>query len=184
MNCTSCNLKSCRDLNQCKAQKFDTDDILDEYHLTENQEIVQAAAKLVDNGRAGTLSRLEELIDFIKNMGYKTVGIAYCFGMEVEAAMLVSALRNIEGVKVSGVSCTAGAVAQDEANDKSCIHKVSCNPIAQATQLNVDGVEFVLTMGLCLGHDVLFNKYIEVDTSTFVVKDRVNNHNPILELKK
>ena len=183
MNCTSCNIKGCRSLSECKAQKTDSKEVLDKYHLTENQVIVQSAAKLVDGGRAGTLSRLDEIIEFVELMNYKTVGIAYCYGMEIDASMLAQVLRNIDGVRLVAVSCTTGSMAQDEVNTDSCIHNVSCNPIAQSSQLNKDGADFVITMGLCLGHDVLFNKYIEADTTTFVVKDRVNNHNPILDLK-
>lgn len=183
MNCTSCNIKSCRGLEECKVQKFDKDQIKDKYHQPINQEIVQSAAQLVDGGRAGELSRLDEIIEFIQLMKYKTVGIAYCYGMEIEAAILISKLRVINGVKVVGVSCTTGALAQKEINDKSCINSVSCNPLAQAEQINAEKCDFVITMGLCLGHDVLFNRNISVDTSNFVVKDRVHQHNPILSLK-
>lgn len=183
MNCTSCNLKNCRSLSECKAFKGDDIEISKYYHMTKNQEIIQAAAKLVDNGRAGSLSRLEEIIEFINLMEYKTIGLAYCYGMELQAGLLVNILRNAVTSRVVAVSCTAGGMAQSDVNSESCIHKVSCNPISQAMQLNNDGAEFVITMGLCLGHDILFNKYIEADTTTFVVKDRVNKHNPIVELE-
>lgn len=183
MNCTSCNLKNCRDLTECKANKTVNMETSKYYHMTKNQKIIQAAAKLVDNGRAGTLSRLEEIIDFAKSMAYKTIGVAYCYGMEKDAALLVSILRNAASARVMSVSCTAGSMAQDEVNNLSCIHKVSCNPISQASQLNIDGAEFVITMGLCLGHDILFNKYIEADTTNFIVKDRVYKHNPMRELE-
>lgn len=184
MDCTLCNIKGCRSLSDCKAQKTDSKEVRDEYIRIENQGIVQSAAKLVDNGRAGNLSRLDEIIDFIFLKNYKTVGVAYCYGMEIEASMLTQVLRSIDGIRLVAVSCTTGALAQDAINEDSCIHNVSCNPIAQASQLKKDGVDFVITMGLCLGHDILFNRYNEADTTTFVVKDRVNNHNPILGLIK
>lgn len=50
-----------------------------------NQKVIQAAAELVDHGRAGTLSRLEETIEFAKLMDYKRIGLAYCYGKEGEA---------------------------------------------------------------------------------------------------
>jgi uncharacterized metal-binding protein len=183
MNCTSCNLKNCRDLSECKVFKGDNMEISKYYHMTKNQEIIQAAAKLVDNGRAGTLSRLDEIIEFIKLMDYKTVGLAYCYGMEIQAAIIVDILRKAVPSRLVSVSCTTGSMSQSEVNDTSCIHKVSCNPISQASQINRDGADFVITMGLCMGHDILFNKYIEADTTTFIAKDRVNNHNPIKELE-
>lgn len=150
--------------------------------MPNNQRVVQSAAALVDDGKAGTLSRLDEILAFVKTMNYATVGVAYCYGMELEAASFVSKLRKIESVKILSVSCTTGATAQNEVNSKSCVHNVSCNPIAQAEELNIAKAQFVITMGLCLGHDVLFNRYIKADHTTFVVKDRTNNHNPIAAL--
>ncbi len=35
-----------------------------------------------------------------------------------------------------------------------------------------------IIMGLCVGHDMLFNKYSEAPVTTLVVKDRVTGHNP------
>ena len=55
MDCTKCNTKSCRTTESCHSQKFDTDALMKTYHLPDNQKIIQAAATLVDNGRAGTL---------------------------------------------------------------------------------------------------------------------------------
>ncbi len=184
MNCVLCSNKNCRSLKECKAFKADAEEVLAIYHKAENQEIVQAAATLVDNGRAGTLSRLNEILEFIRIKRYKKVGVAYCYGMEKDAGLFISVLSASIGIKVFGISCTAGSMGQEEVNETSCIHNVSCNPVAQALQLKFEGAEFVITMGLCLGHDILFNKYIDTDTTTFIVKDRVNNHNPILELKK
>jgi len=154
-----------------------------EYMEDENAIVVQEAAKLVDNGRAGTLSRFQEIIEFAKGMNYKNIGFAYCYGMEVLAAQISDALRS-EGLKVSAVSCTVGGVSQNEINSESCIHNVSCNPIGQAAQLNNDNVDLVLSMGLCLGHDILFNKYIDAPHSVLAVKDRVHEHSPLKEFNR
>ena len=82
MNCTRCNAKSCRAGISCGNEKFDIENITQQFLSPNNQKIVQAAAHLVDNGRAGTLSRVEEIIEFIKLMQYQKVGLAYCYGME------------------------------------------------------------------------------------------------------
>ena len=37
-------------------------------------------------------------------------------------------------------------------------------------------------MGLCVGHDSLFNKYSEALVITLVTKDRVLVHNPVVSL--
>lgn len=178
MNCTRCNVKSCRTGVSCHNEKFDTEAVLEEFHDLHNQKIVQAAAQLVDNGRAGTLSRLDEIIEFIRLMQYQRVGLAYCYGMEREAALVRDILKK-SGVPLQTISCTVGAVLQDAVNENSCIHKVSCNPLGQAHQLNAENVDFVIIMGICLGHDILLQKNLKADFTMLIVKDRVYNHNPL-----
>jgi len=181
MNCVQCSPKYCRSTDSCGAEKFNTEELNLEYNDAQNQKIVQAAAALVDNGLAGNLTRLQEMILFIKSMGYKKIGLAYCYGMEEQAGRLRHIFKN-EGIQLSTVSCTVGGLSQKNVNSSSCINNVSCNPIGQAKQLNAEGVDFVIVMGICLGHDVLLQKNLKADFTTFVVKDRVNNHKPLLAL--
>jgi len=54
-----------------------------------------------------------------------------------------------------------------------------CNPVIQAEVLNRDKTELNIILGLCVGHDILFNKYSEAPVTTFAVKDRVLAHNPL-----
>lgn len=178
MNCTVCDSKICRTGVSCNKEKYDIETTMEEFHSPENQQIIQAAAFLVDDGRAGTLSRLEEIIEFVKRMKYKKVGLAYCYGMESDAIKVHDIFKN-EDIKLQTISCSVSGILQDEINQNSCIHKVSCNPIGQAHQLNAEEVDFVIIMGICLGHDILLQKNLKADFTTFVVKDRVNKHNPI-----
>lgn len=77
MDCTNCTYnQQCRTTQTCKATSFDREIVVQEY--AQNKEIVQAAATLVDHGRAGTLSRLQEIIEFSKQMKYQRIGLAYC----------------------------------------------------------------------------------------------------------
>lgn len=182
MDCIKCNIKNCRTTDSCHSQKFDTEALISTYHLPDNQKIIQAAASLVDNGRAGTLSRLQEIIEFSKTMNFKRIGIAYCYGMENDAALITQIFRE-SGFKTYPVSCTTGGFKQSDVNNNSKIEKVSCNPLAQAEQINIETVDLTITIGLCLGHDILFQKQIKSYTTTLIVKDRIHNHNPIEALK-
>jgi uncharacterized metal-binding protein len=181
MDCTKCNTKACRATNSCHSQKFDTKELLEKYHHQENQKIIQAAARLVDKGRAGTLSRLQEIIEFSKSMNFQRIGIAYCYGMESDALLITQIFRE-SGFIIFPVSCTTGGFKQSEINENSIIENVSCNPLAQAEQINSESVDLTITIGLCLGHDILFQKNIKSYTTTLIVKDRVYNHNPIKAL--
>lgn len=183
MNCTRCNSKSCRGGIACGNEKFDIENITEQFHDISNQKIVQAAAHLVDNGRAGTLSRLEEIIEFVGLMNYQRVGLAYCYGMESDA-ILVRDLFKKAGINLQTISCSVGSLMQDAVNEKSCIHKVSCNPIGQAHQLNAENVDFVIIMGICLGHDILLQKNLQADFTTLIVKDRTNKHNPMESINR
>lgn len=182
MDCTKCSSKNCRSIISCKAEKFDRDELMAIYHIEDNQKIIQAAASLVDHGRAGTLSRLQETIEFSKGMNFKKIGIAYCYGMESEALLITEIFRE-SGFKTYPVSCTTGGFKQSDINENSRIDKVSCNPLAQAEQINAEEVDLTIVIGLCLGHDIIFQKRIKSYTTTLIVKDRIYNHHPIEALK-
>ena len=51
-----------------------------------------------------------------------------------------------------------------------------CNPILQAKQLNAGKTDLNVVIGLCVGHDSLFNKYSDALVTTLLTKDRVPEH--------
>jgi len=184
MNCTTCSDKVCRkSQTSCEQEIFEKSEIIANYQSPQNSEIVRAAAELVDGGRAGTLSRIEEIIEYAKLMKYQKIGIAYCYGME-QYAKAIETLLTDEWFDVSAISCSVGGLKQSEVNDSSCIHKVSCNPLGQAEQLNAEEIDLTLVVGICLGHDILLNRNLKMDFTTLVVKDRKYNHAPLLGIKQ
>jgi len=184
MNCTSCNDKVCRKQQaSCDRESFDRNEVIAEYQEVSNKEVVEAAAQLVDSGRAGTLSRMEEIVEFAQTMGYKKLGLAYCYGMEQYANAIETLLAD-KGFDVSAVSCSVGGLTQSEVNTASCIHKVSCNPLGQAQQLNAEKVDLTLVVGICMGHDIILNRTLNMDFTTLVVKDRKHNHAPLKGITK
>ena len=54
-----------------------------------------------------------------------------------------------------------------------------CNPIAQAEIINEEKPDWVILLGLCVGHDTLFLKYCKQPVTVLAVKDRVLAHNPL-----
>jgi uncharacterized metal-binding protein len=184
MNCTNCDDKVCRkQQTSCDRESFDKTEVIRQYQEPLNSEIVKAAAELVDSGRAGTLSRIEEIIEFAKLMNSQKIGIAYCFGMEQHAKAIEKLLTD-EWFDVSAVSCSVGGLKQSEVNAASCIHKVSCNPLGQAEQLNAENVDLTLVVGICMGHDIILNRNLKMDFTTLVVKDRKYNHAPLLGIQR
>jgi len=132
-------------------------------------------------------TRLEELIEFSQKMGYKRLGMAFCAGLAYEASLLSEILEK-HGFEVVAVSCKVGGVpkerigVKDEEKIRVGEFESMCNPITQASILNKAKTDFNIMLGLCIGHDSLFLKYVDGLTTIFAVKDRVTGHNPMAPL--
>jgi len=133
-------------------------------------------------------SRVEEVAQFAKKMGYKKLGIAFCSGLRHEAETLTTILEN-RGFDVVSVVCKAGGIPKETIgikDEEKIIYKFRgpghwesmCSPISQAEILNDEGTEFNILVGLCVGHDSLFFKYSKAPVTVLVAKDRVFGHNP------
>jgi uncharacterized metal-binding protein len=132
-------------------------------------------------------TRLQELIEFSRRMGYKRLGMAFCGGLMNEAAVLAGILER-QGFGVVSVTCKVGGVPKETIGirdeEKIYIGKFEpmCNPISQARILNDANTDFNIMLGLCIGHDALFLRNIKGLTTVFAVKDRVTGHNPMAAL--
>lgn len=132
------------------------------------------------NEVGNSMTRLEELIEFCKRMEYKSLGVAFCIGLKSEAEALVRILE--QHFKVDSVCCkVCGQNKKDfgVGNINPNRFEAMCNPIAQAKLLNKSKTDLNIEVGLCLGHDLLFQKYSDAPTTVFAVKDRVLAHNPL-----
>jgi uncharacterized metal-binding protein len=132
-------------------------------------------------------TRVEEIIEFSKKMGYKRIGVAFCAGLFSEANTFVRILEK-HGFNVLSVCCRAGGVPKEflglRDKDKVRIgrYETMCNPINQAEILNRSKADFNVLIGLCVGHDSLFLKHSKALSTVLVVKDRVLGHNPVAAL--
>ena len=89
-----------------------------------------------------------------------------------------------EGFQVFTVSCQIGrvnAISRGIPEVKDCVRSL-CNPIAQAEILNSEETQLNFILGLCMGHDILFNLCSKAPVSTLIVKDRVTGNNPAAAL--
>ena len=134
-----------------------------------------------------TKPRIVEIIEFAEKMGYKKLGVAFCGGVTHEAAVLAEILEK-HGFELVTVSCKCGGIPKEKIGlkDQEKInighHESMCNPVAQAMVLNDAKTDFNIMLGLCVGHDSLFLRYVEALTTIFAVKDRVTGHNPMATL--
>ena len=129
-------------------------------------------------------TRVEEICEFAKKMGFKRVGIATCISF-VDLSRVFSAILESHGLEVASVACKHGGVPKEEVGlkDEEKIRPGTfepiCNALSQAELLNRAGCELNVIVGLCVGHDSLFIRHSQGLVTTLVTKDRVLAHNPV-----
>ena len=136
----------------------------------EDRKIMNAA----DNGRVTGGSRVEEIKKFVHSMGIKKIGIAHCVMFTKETQMLIDNLSN--DFEVVSVGCKIGATPATQMLGREA-NGISCNPAGQADFLSENKTELNISMGLCIGHDIIFNSKSKALTTTLLIKDRKHKHN-------
>lgn len=135
-------------------------------------EIMQAAEDAYIRGS----NRVEEIKNFAVKAGYKRIGIAHCVTFPNEAESLKQYLSS--DFEVFSVDCKCGRIPKHDmlgGEGKA----IMCNPAGQAEYLKGNNTELNISMGLCVGHDMVFNQKSASPVSTLIVKDRANKHNTI-----
>lgn len=160
---------------------------------SEEAKIAQVAAKVEglcyqrvagSNAINARWTRVEDTIAFAKLMGYKKIGIASCIGLLDETSRLSDILK-AQGFTPLSVCCKTGSIdklelgLKEDEKVRPKTFEPACNPVAQAKLLNRAATDMNIIVGLCVGHDMLFNKYSDAPVTTLVVKDRVTGHNPV-----
>lgn len=178
MDCTKCKTVECYTKGKdCTGRKDEIAELYrnDPADLT----IMKAAAELEAEGYT-MLPRVHEVILFGEKMGYRHVGLAFCAGLHREARLLQELLA--PHFSVSSVCCRVCGIAKEDfalPKMSDTPAEVICNPLGQADILNRAGTELNLLVGLCVGHDMLFNKHSKAPVTTVIVKDRVLANNPV-----
>jgi len=129
-------------------------------------------------------TRVEETMAFCRQMGFTTLGVAFCVALAKEARQLCAEL-DAAGFTVVPVCCKVGGVPMeaygiDTVRSRSA---TACHPVAQAAICNAQQTDINILVGLCVGHDVLFTRHVESPVTTLIVKDRALQHNPVAALR-
>jgi uncharacterized metal-binding protein len=144
--------------------------LYDEYDV----ELVEA---IIESKKVGG-SRIDQLVDLAHRMGWDTIGIAHCVGFAEQAQKLEERLS--EEFEVISVGCKvhdlqAGDVVPGATGDL-------CNPAGQADVLNLADTDLNISIGLCLGHDMIFQKHSLAPVTVLAAKDRPTDHQPLKAL--
>jgi uncharacterized metal-binding protein len=165
-----CRAAADEEMLEALPEKFQTPEV-SKYHM--------AASRLIKRQRDADVSwpRIQEAIEYAKELGVKKVGIAICGSMLWQGKEL-SKLMKLAGLEPCMVNCMAGGVSKETTGIPEEWAVPPCNPVVQAEILNRDGTEFNFIYGLCVGHDTLFIQHSKAPVSVLLVKDRVTGNNP------
>ncbi len=133
------------------------------------------------------LTRVEEIMDFARRMGFTRLGIAHCIGLQYEAKLAYQ-IFTAGGFDVNTVCCKVGSIEKermglrDEEKVTPGEYEPACNPVGQAEILARAGTQLNVVIGLCVGHDSMFFMHSKAPVTVLVVKDRVLGNNPVAAL--
>lgn len=178
MNCALCGINACtKNLENapinCPSLDSNIENIKKLYKTEENYKLAKLSTKLAVEK---SYTRIEETMNFAKEMGYKKIGLAFCSALKKEAEEICKIFK-YNDFEVESITCKVGGLSKDIVDIEDS--RIMCNPITQAEFLNNANTDFNVVVGLCVGHDSLFIKYSKAPVTVLIVKDKVLAHNPI-----
>jgi uncharacterized metal-binding protein len=121
-------------------------------------------------------NRVKEIKDFARKSGIKRIGIAHCISVPEETKAVEAFLS--DEFEVFRVDCKCGHIKKNEMLGGEG-NSIICNPAGQAEYLESKDTELNISMGLCVGHDMIFNQKSVAPVSVLLIKDRANKNNPL-----
>jgi uncharacterized metal-binding protein len=175
--CASCRTRECRGGLDCLGE---AERCLALYQVPLVARLHKAATA-IEGRHYCKEPRIREVMLFARELGYRKLGLAFCIGLAEEAEIIAKILG--QEFDVFSVCCKSCGIAKKtmglEQIDPDNEQESMCNPAGQATMLNEANTELNIAVGLCVGHDAIFNMTSRAPVTTLITKDRVLAHNPI-----
>ncbi len=151
-------------------------DSIDKLYDGDSLQIMQNAEDAFERGA----NRIAEIKNFARKAGIKRIGIAHCVSFPKETKAVEEFLA--DEFEVFCVDCKFGHITKQEM--LGCEGKgIMCNPAGQAKFLEEKQTELNISMGLCVGHDMIFNQKSESPVTVLIVKDQAHRQNPMESFK-
>jgi len=109
-------------------------------------------------------TRLREVGEFARLMGFRRVGLAHCPDMAGEAERI--------GVFFRGLGLEPALPPPSEA----------CDPLGQADSFSKQGTDLNVLAGMCVSHEALFLRATQAPTISLIARDARLHHNPVAAL--
>jgi uncharacterized metal-binding protein len=152
------------------------EDCIDQLYDGDSLQIMQNAEDAFERGA----NRIAEIKNFARKAGIKRIGIAHCVSFPKETKAVEEFLS--DEFDVICVDCKFGHITKQEM--LGCEGKsIMCNPAGQAKFLEENKTELNISMGLCVGHDMIFNQKSESPVTVLIVKDQAHRQNPMESFK-
>lgn len=135
----------------------------DELYGNEQVRMMATRAALIESAGYGRWTRLREIVEFSRVMGFRRLGIACCPDMDREATQVADYLR--EG----GLEAIRSPAPLSD-------------PEGQADLLLREGAEVIVVAGMCVGHEALLIRSSKLPVVVLVARDRRLRHNPAAAL--
>jgi len=196
LSCALCGVKACA--SEPEARRFPPFcpmpaesgqlSVVEEKYM-QDEEVRRLARESARTEAAGYCrnTRIEEIMDFARRMGFTRLGIAHCVGLMTEARLARDIFAD-NGFEVHTICCKVGSIEKEKVGltDREKVRpgqfEAICNPIGQAALLAAAGTQLNIVIGLCVGHDSLFFMHSRAPATVLVAKDRVLGHNPVAAL--
>lgn len=134
-------------------------------------EIMRAQSNLSDM----SYNRIELIRDLAQDLKFTRIGLANCVMFNREAQVIEDFLS--KDFQVFSVNCKVGQLKKNELFEGGGTRTL-CNPAGQAEFLNGKETDMNISIGLCVGHDMIFNTNSAAPVTSIFTKDFTNGNNP------
>ena len=125
-------------------------------------------------------NRIEQIRSFALAAGFRRIGIANCIVFSSETETIKNYLS--KEFDVFSADCKYGSLRRSELFGGNAGSSL-CNPAGQADFLNSRKTELNISIGLCVGHDMIFSRNSHAPVTTLFTKDFTNGNNPAKAVK-
>jgi uncharacterized metal-binding protein len=136
--------------------------------------------RTAENALVRGVNRVAEIKNFARKAGIKRIGIAHCVSFPIEAEAVKQFLS--DEFEVYSVDCKCGKIRKHEMLGSDG-NGIMCNPAGQAKYLKDNNTELNISMGLCVGHDMVFYQKSIAPVTDLIVKDHANKNNPMESIR-
>ena len=169
IQCAHCNVYACRAgridaaPEGCPMQSGTFPGFEELYGTEDRRRMAYESARIEAEGYC-RWTRIREVLEFSRRMGYERLGIAHCADT-AELAARAARFLSSEGIETL-----------------LSPHPERCDPQGQADFLARSATDLNIICGMCVGHEAIFIRESQAPVTALVARDARLRHNPVAAL--